>query len=149
MKIKVDRNLLIALINKTMDGHCHYELGGKAPSLDADSLSIEGIDCSGYVRWLLHRISGITIPDGSWTQRKWCQDQGFKSVKYGAGNAGQKDNILRIAFMDPIPGESGHVWLIINGQTIESFGGHGPGRRDWNEGILMRSVDYCFVLSET
>jgi hypothetical protein len=66
---------------------------------------------------------------------------------YDEGNAGLEDGRLRIAFIATKPGHVGHVWLILNGKTIESWGGHGPGRRSWNVKALRERVTSCYVLT--
>lgn len=161
--IHADRELLVTLIKKTMDGHIPYKMGGKALSLDCDSSVLgedadgvmQGMDCSGYLRWLIYRITKglVTIPDGSWNQRAWFQVQGFAPCNYS--DCSRKDDVLRIAFLNSENGEAGHVWLIVNSLTIESHGRSkingvwqdGPSRRPWNWKSLKNKVDYCFVLT--
>lgn len=159
--IKVDRELLVTLIKKTCDGHIPYKMGGKALSLDCDSSVLgedvhgvmRGIDCSGFVRYILHRISNVDMPDGSWNQRDWCQKQGFKVCPYS--DCAKKDDILRIAFLNKENDDAGHVWLIISGMTIESHGRSkvngvwqdGPSRRPWNWKSLKSKVDFCFEMT--
>lgn len=151
--ISVDREILVACIKNSTDGHISYELGAKAPSLDCDSNAIDKIDCSGYVRWAVHRITEgiVTMPDGSWNQRVWCQNQDFNVCDYS--DCGNKDDILRIAFLDPTVKngkvvKAGHVWLVVNRSTIESRGGVGPSRRPWNNKTLFNNVDFCFELTK-
>ena len=143
--IDVDRNKLVDLIKRSQDGHIKYRLGAKCDLLNKPE-EITHIDCSGYVRWLIYQISGVDIRDGSWVQRKWIQSQGFKPTDYD--NCALNDDRLRIAFMNAQDGKAGHVWLIANGMTIESYGGKGPGRRAWNHRTLKRGVDFTFVLTE-
>ena len=143
--LKVNRNLLVELIKKTTDGHIKYKLGAKI-SLGADSSTIKAIDCSGYVRWLLYRISGHDIGDGSWNQRRVIDEDGFQHCNYA--DCAKMDDKLRIAFINPSDGKAGHVWLVINGMTLESYSKNGPGRRPWNNRTLKTKVDYCFVLTD-
>ena len=125
--IKVDRSRLVDLMEACYGKH--YRFGAKV-ALDAAPSSFDECDCSGFVRWLLHGSTSdqLEVPDGSWNQHQWCRTNGFKATDYSAV-AGLKDSRLRIAFIEPRRGRAGHVWLIINGGTIESYGGHGPGRR--------------------
>jgi hypothetical protein len=145
--IQLDREELVAFIKATVD-KMEYDLGSKlALNTELDDLSGKSIDCSGYARLLVyHCTDGETImPDGSFNQNEWCKTQGFKRTEYK--NASLSDDRLRIAFIRP-PSHNRHVWLIINGMTIESFGGHGPGRRVWNSNVLKSNVDDCYVLTD-
>lgn len=125
-----------------------YTFGGKAAPGAKPADLAGGIDCSGYVAWLMYDATDLHVhmPSGSVLQRSWCRRMGFKNYgKLGyLANCLKKDNRLRIAFF---AGSPGHVWLILNGQTIESYGGHGPGRRSAISNPLMR-VQECFVLTE-
>ena len=142
--IDFDNDVLIDRIKRTTDGHIKYKLGAKCDIL-AKPEEIKRIDCSGYVRWLIYQISGLDIGDGSWNQRVKIDKLGFKRTAYD--NCRLIDGHLRIAFINPEDGKAGHVWLVKNGNTIESYGGKGPGRRPWNNRTLKRNVDYCFVLA--
>lgn len=144
--IPVNKPVLVDFMNKCLN-KISYELGAKARFGAKPLRDFTKIDCSGFVRWLIHMASGVRMPDGSWNQRVWCQKQGFKQNPYKSV-AGLKDNRLRIAFIDPTKGKSGHVWLIINGKTIESYGGHGVGRRRWNSLGLYLKAKYCFTLTD-
>ncbi|BCM88825.1 hypothetical protein IAD21_00667 [Abditibacteriota bacterium] len=134
----------------------HYRLGGKAPTLNAAPAQLDsGIDCSGEVRLLLHQATGgtLTLPDGSWNQRAWCETH-LEEVPYSqALHAGNGE--LFIAFITPGMrgvGRIGHVWLVLGqGQshlatTMESYGGHGIGSRPANTPVLLRQVHKCFRL---
>jgi len=146
-KIKVNKALMLTLVSK-MSGRVKYKLGAKAPHLGCDSAKISHLDCSGFVRYLIHRISGFVIPDGSANQLAWVAAQGFKQSTYDANGAGLCDNRLRIAFIGAYRGKVGHVWLVLNGQTIESYGGRGVGRRPWNSKTLLSKVDKVYVLTD-
>jgi cell wall-associated NlpC family hydrolase len=133
--IDLDVALLLTLSERTTKDGNQYRLGGKAPSLDADSATIGriGIDCSGYVRWILHRATGnrLVIPDGSWHQAEWAEATGLKTSTILAGSA--TDGRVRLAYMKPLSqGGVGHIALIHNARTIESSGKRGPGRRPWD-----------------
>jgi hypothetical protein len=144
----MDRKRLIAKEYACRLLNVPYKFGGKAAPSASPSDLIKGIDCSGYVAWLMYDASDLKVrmPSGSVQQRSWCRKMGFKNYgKLGyLANCLKKDNRLRIAFF---AGSPGHVWLIFNGQTIESYGGHGPGRRSAISAPLMR-VQECFVLTD-
>lgn len=145
--IRIDRLRLIGSM-KACFGAVKYQMGAK-PRLHGMPLDdFTRADCSGFVRWLVHRASygKTTLPMGSWYQRRWCQGHDLKLTDYA--HCGLGDNRLRIAFFNPRPGRSGHVWLVINGQTIECYGRHGVGRREWDTPVLADNVDFCFVLTE-
>lgn len=140
--LDIDVGLLLTLVGRTVKPGDQYKLGGKAPSLDADSSQIGPIDCSGYLRWLLHRATGnrLVIPDGSWHQKGWAESVGFKETVVASGAL--QDNRIRLAYMKPLrPGGVGHIALVLNGWTIESSSKRGPGRRLWTgEGWQSRCV---------
>lgn len=138
---------LKAVRNELLDGHISYRLGAKA-RLDAEPSTITHLDCSGFVRYLLYQASdkSLLLPDGSWIQREWCQKQKLEPVNYAT--AAECDGWLRIAFIDPKPNKAGHVWLIRNGQTLESHGRRiGPNQRPWDTPVLQKGVGYCFKLA--
>jgi len=133
--------------DQLLAGHISYQLGAKA-RLDALPTTIQHIDCSGFVRYLLYQASDrqLVMPDGSWKQREWCQKQRFEAVNYAT--AAECDGWLRIAFINPKPQRAGHVWLIRNGLTLESHGRtKGPDQRMWNTQVLQENVSYCFKLA--
>jgi hypothetical protein len=142
--LRVDIDLLLTLVDH-MEGRVRYEMGAKAPRLDCDSALIHSIDCSGAARYLLARCAGEDISDGSWNQHQYFARHDFKPCQYK--NAGLMDGRLRIAFMNPEHDEAGHVWLILNGRTIESRGGKGIDRRSWRTAKLAREVDACYVVT--
>jgi len=143
--IKVDRAKLVDLLNRTVNKK-KYKLGAKA-ALDSQPEAWAQIDCSGFVRYLLHKMAGgLTIPDGSWNQHSWCTSKNFKPTVY-EDVAGLSDDRLRIAFINPVGKKAGHVWLILNAKTIESCGGKGPTRRKWDSKPLLSSVCACYVLT--
>lgn len=144
--LPINKPVLVDFMNQCLD-KVKYHLGAKAKFGSRPMKDFAEIDCSGFVRWLLHMCCGVRIPDGSYNQRVWFQKQGYKTNPYKVV-AGLRDNRLRIAFMNPVDGESGHVWLICNGKTIESYGGHGVGRRGWDTTVLIDNVDFCFTISD-
>lgn len=148
MTLTVDRANLVELMDATFLHHS-YRMGSK-PRLGSSAGQWTRTDCSGYIRWLLHGCTkpAVKLPEGSVEQREWCEQHALKatSPSYKA-NGGLLDDILRIAFIRPTKRKAGHVWLVINGRTIESYGGHGPGRRPWDTKVLLKNVDGCYVLT--
>ena len=131
-------------------GKVKYKLGAKAGLHATPGEDFTKIDCSGFVRWLLFQCGNgfAAIPDGSWNQWEWCKREGFKESTYDKNGAGLCDSRLRIAFIRAKPGSSGHIWLIINGQTIESYSPVGVKRRPWNYKTLKNNVAAVYVLTE-
>ena len=114
--------------------HVAYGFGSKDPNPGSGKIGFTEIDCSGYVRTLLMFAAGgamSAFPDGSYTQGEWLAAKGFKPT--AASNGANLDGCLRCYVHHPDTlDETGHIFLTINGHTIESFGGHGPGERRWN-----------------
>jgi hypothetical protein len=144
-RLAIDTDALVKLAEDMHEAGVTYGLGAKA-QLGCDYSTIKKIDCSGFVRYAIHYTTGsrIVMPDGSWNQDDWCKNQGFRVVPY-ASYAGRPDGVLRIGFMHTKP--VGHVWFVLDRQTIESHGGVGPDRREWNTRILYQSVSKCYELS--
>lgn len=150
----IDKGYLLELCGQLMDGHISYGMGAKAKSLDLEPSQIKSIDCSGFTRYLIYKASGgqIKMVDGSDEQRDWCKKHGLRSQKYSEV-AGLSDGCLRIAFIPRTykNGKSvppyGHVWLVMDGQTIESRGGKGPSRRSWSSSALTGRVNKCYILA--
>lgn len=132
-----------------------YSVGngtGKA-KYGEDPSKIKNLDCSGYVHYVLNKVTDgrIVIGKGpSWVNsggiRNWAKTQNLTSVKYSE-NAGKNDNILRLAYLPPSK-SYGHIWLVLNGETLESHGSGGVNRRHWNNGNLKRVTD-CFEIART
>lgn len=150
--IEVDRTKLVKLMKQTCGLVANakltikYSLGAKPRMGAIPGTGFRRADCSGYVRWLLNGCSNVTPPDGSWYQREWCRIKGFAKCSYK--DAALLDSKLRIAFIVPQDGKIGHVWLVINGLTIESYGGFGAGRRKWDTPVLKNNVNVCYVLTD-
>ncbi len=145
----VDLAILEAVF-RNMAGRVEYHWGGKAPDLAADSHTIEGIDCSGFVQFALARATGgkLVLPQGSWQQREWCEaHQLYKLAQYTDVRFAERDpGRLFIAFITPRGKTPGHVWLVRAGLTMESFGGRGVGARPWNAQTLKSRACACFEL---
>jgi cell wall-associated NlpC family hydrolase len=144
--LDMDIDLLLELSRKTTLPGDQYKLGGKAPSLTATAAEVAdvGIDCSGYFRWLIMRTTGMYVPDGSMNQRDWLDRVGFKTSAVESGAL--KDGVVRAAYMRPLPKGVGHIAMVLDGQTIESSGKRGPGRRPWTgDGWQSRCILWCLT----
>lgn len=124
-----------------------YHMGGKARDLRAMPPDYREIDCSGWVRAALAVATEgkVILPDGSANQNDWCGRVGLKRCSPLA--CGLADGNLRICFHAPTRSEPiGHVWLVRNLSTLESWGGHGPGSRLWSAHILKVLVTDCYLV---
>lgn len=143
----IDIAKLKAYLAACMSQHVHYGLGDKAQygHLSEFPPTYTAIDCSGWVRCAIAYATNadpggpFVIPDGSVNQHDFCDKVGLKRTDYV--NAGLSDGHLRIAFLTPYDTSEGigHVWIVLNGMTLESHGGSGPDSRKWNTPILLHS----------
>ncbi len=142
--MQFDVALLRNIVAKQIAGNWKYALGAKIP-LDLATIPIAGeTDCSGEVRYLIHRCAGVDIPDGSANQHEWVRANGFKASSIEAGRL--QDGGVRVAFLTPADGGGiGHVALIMNGATFESHGGKGPDTRPWT-GSGWQAKAHVYVL---
>lgn len=138
----IDRRKLDALI--AASAGIKYGWGAK-PGKRKRSQFVEA-DCSGYVQWLLGQLGVSGVPAGSWLQNQWLLDNNYKPTTYAM--CGLSDDRLRIGYFPAKGTAPGHIWLCWNGQTIESYGGRGFGRRAWNTAVLLRNNPLCYVLTE-
>ena len=136
--------ILLRLFTVTQNAK-RYKLGAK-PKLNSHWGDWYESDCSGYVRWLLYHASlrKLKLPAGSVLQHDYIKQLKWEPCNY-IKSAGKRDNILRIAFLRPRTGKPGHVWLILNGKTIECFAGVGVGQRNWNAAPL-RNASGCYIV---
>jgi len=144
MQDPVNLNLLDEIMAHMMGRGVGYKLGAKAPSLGCDTLAIEQIDCSGFVRYVIARCSGVIVPDGSQNQLDWARGNlNPSSYKYAAHGEG-----LYICFITPHIGKEWprHVWLMRQGYTRESCGSQGVTERPYNTPILIDNVSATFDL---
>ncbi len=151
----VSLSLLTGIFDRQVLHGIPYGFGHKAKSLTMLPEKINSIDCSGEVRYLLAQGSkqNLIIPDGSVTQREWCEPR-LREVDYNDLPMADESRLF-IAFITPFIngcGRVGHVWLAGKfdsdwaPDTLESYGGHGVGSRNWNARTLMRMVHKCFEL---
>ena len=128
-----------------------YELGAKAHNLTAIPPDYRDIDCSGWVRAAVAVATGgrTILPDGSVVQREWCARVGLKRSAIPALLL--KDGYTRIAFIVPSREHPvGHVLLVRNRETLESWGGNGPGSRSVlshiSLGVLQQVIGAVYIL---
>jgi hypothetical protein len=150
---------LDAIFAPQLARHIPYRLGGKAPTLNATPAQLaKGIDCSGEVRLLLYQVTdgAMVLPDGSWNQRAWAE-QNLEEVPYSTAlHAGEGE--LFIAFITAHvngSGGVGHVWLVrgrksgTTNTTFESHGGKGINSRPADTPVLVREAHKCFRIPTT
>jgi hypothetical protein len=126
-----------------------YKLGGKPDRTTGPRT--RGIDCSGYVGQVLYELTNKELDlrfRGSVQQRDEIIDIGFKRSTVAACN--EMDNTLRIVFLTPQATASGigHVALVLNDRTYESYGSKGVGSREWSgeTGWQEKCVVYVLTL---
>jgi cell wall-associated NlpC family hydrolase len=125
-----------------------YQLGAKFDSIKAEHPLGHYVDCSGYIRWLIYHGSGgaLLLPDGSVNQHAYIQQQLFSTRDYSKAVLNTTGAVY-ICFLRPTERKAGHVWLLRNGQTMESRGGKGISTRPgWQLKLLFRPI-YCYRLS--
>ncbi|MDQ2799719.1 MAG: hypothetical protein M3Y13_08770 [Armatimonadota bacterium] len=146
--LPLDPERLTRYLGTCMAQGVGYELGAKADDLTAVPPDYHNIDCSGWVRAAVAVATDgkVILPDGSVVQNDWCAAQGLKRSEYAACRLA--DGLTRIAFIrasgfHPI----GHVYLVRNGRTLESWGGHGPGSRPVTTPVLRAETTDVYVLA--
>lgn len=129
-----------------------YKLGAKAPAAyfkagtGVQIKDIPHIDCSGFVRLMVYKACGVLIPDGSWNQGKWFEDNGFKVSTTAACKL--KDGVLRLLWMTPAQGGGvGHIAFCLDGRTYESRSGKGVDSRLFTGASHFQKVSKVFVLA--
>lgn len=152
----LDYERLVQFKNDEYKKHVDYVFGGKDPTPGDGKVDFDGIDCSGDVRTILmyvtHGLLG-DIPDGSFLEHEYLARKGFRAHPCHSANdvaiTGLKDNLVRCAVHYPggRNGDStGHIALFVNGHSIESYGGHGPGERPWDHGWFLQHWDVVYTL---
>jgi len=130
-----------------------YELGAKAHDLGAVPPDYHAIDCSGWVRAAVAVATNgnpnkapVILPDGSVCQNDWCAAHDLKRSDFAGCRL--RDGLTRIAFIRASTERPvGHVYLVRNGRTLESFGGHGPGSRPVTTHVLSAETTDVYVLA--
>lgn len=156
--LPISANKVVKLFRELIGNRVGYGMGCKAKDvkvwyplfIDQQGQFTHKVDCSGAVRLIAYHASGgaVILPDGSYNQHEAIKALNLRKSNWYA--CGRKDNLLRIAFHLPDQrDETGHVWFILNGETWESYGGHGPGSRPWLTRILAHLFTDVYVVSET
>lgn len=146
--LHVNGEVLVERCQALMDGHVKYKLGAKAKPLTTNPSSIRSIDCSGFVQYVLYHACFAHLRAGSWYQNQWFNEMSFSSEDYSRAGP-LEDNHLRIAYFPKKRGMiAGHIWLLLNGWTLESYGGLGPGRRRWDVPRLAKNVQRCYRIGD-
>ena len=125
-----------------------YALGAKAKDLLAVPPDYREIDCSGWVRAAIAVATEgrLILPDGSTNQNDWCAANDLKRSAFAACRL--QDGLTRIGFIRPSAYHRiGHVYLVHNGRTLESWSGHGPGSRPILSHILSAETTDVYVLA--
>jgi len=152
--LSVDWTRFEAYEAATVNSGIRYGFGAKDPNAGAWPVDYTSIDCSGYVRAILaYATSQQTVangmPDGSFLEADWFKAQGFKEVDYSTVPDWNSRLLCGVHRPGGRGGDSiGHIWLVIHGHTIESYGGHGPGTHAWDSSWYVESCDECYVLAD-
>lgn len=128
-----------------LDLKVFYDFGGKFKDITDFTPAEKGVDCSGFIRWFLYHASNgaVLFPDGSVNQNEWCKHLKLPRFTYGIA-ALNRTGAAFICFKPPTKGKAGHVWIIRNGRTIESYGGKGIGSRSALTHILLLRCRDCY-----
>lgn len=143
---------LNALLEFAESARWFYLFGGKLDPIGSQPNTPTGIDCSGWTRACIWDSCRYLVVDGSADQHDQAHKLGLKVSD--VASCLLKDGIIRWFFLAPVYNpdgslrEAGHTGFVVNGQTIESYGGHGPGSRafDTSEHPWMANL-FVFVLS--
>ena len=137
------------ILTRMMDGHISYDFGAKIyKTEDYEPEDINELDCSGFVKYVIARttLTNQVCAAGSYKQETWCREN-FPRIDY-ATEASKKDGWVRIAFRDKSSSNTvRHVWLLINGQTVECTSRdnrNGPTCFSWD--VRRNEADDCFLL---
>lgn len=152
----IDQTRLLQ-IHDSLD-HINYSVGlkdngsakGKA-AYGAEVSKITGLDCSGYVHYVLREASKnqINVPHGSWNINEWFEKSSCRKVDYKS-QAEKRDHVLRLGYFAKTGDmDYGHIWLVLNAETLESHGSKGVNRRSWNNSAIMKHVTHCYEVANT
>jgi hypothetical protein len=169
--LSIDVTMLTSSFSQLQRRGVSYVYGGKADdrstnrrsngSLSTPLDTIDGLDCSGFFRYMIYRATSGTciIPDGSQNQLDWFSSQASAGnvnqvYPYSIVNLSATSPQLFACFIKPHVngcGDIGHVWFVLksNGgdaQTLECYGGVGVGSRIWNAIPLLGEVYATFLL---
>lgn len=155
--LPIDVGLLLEVLARLND-QIPYKMGGKPSSLKLTTEQflaerrVEGVDCSGFVRWLLYRSSGgkVRIRDGTFAQRDdfRAMADAMHRAPVPYSDCGKHDGVLRVAgFVKSQKVKFGHIWVVLDGLTGESHGHGGVDRRPWDTGHLENLATWCYPLA--
>lgn len=153
--VPLPHDKLIAVHRQVLAHGVSYLLSAK-PQLSDGPGDFDESDCSGYVAWLPHYVTGgaFVLTGGSQQMRTQCEAAGLHKVASYA-DLGKYCTGLRIfiCFIEPFVhgcGAVGHVWLVlmIDGRvlTIECHGGKGVDSRPWDTHVLFAEEAEAFEL---
>ena len=148
----VDIPSLLHLMALCVAAGIRYLMGGKARDITAVPLDVSRIDCSGFARWLLYHAThgALLLPDGSCNEGDALAKFGFKPSN--PANCALLDGHVRVCVHEADDKDgTGHIWLVLNGVTLESHGGVGVSSRAWNVMLssgyrLNELATHCYVL---
>jgi hypothetical protein len=146
--LRIDRAELVRAMNSCIRAKVRYRLGAKARPVEEPGVDFNVLDCSGFLDWLINRATHgvVDLPAGSWFENKWFAEHGFAKVPYL--DCAKVDDRLRLGCFPARDGIPGHIWLVINGLTIECCGGKGVCRRPWDTSVLFKKVFSCYLLTD-
>jgi hypothetical protein len=138
---------VLTLHKRALQANVPYKWGGKAACLTAPE-ALRGIDCSGYVGWLLAKGSGcqLTGLTGIGTFHLAARMRGYGLKRSSVESGALQDGILRVAvtLTSGDWNQAGHTALIYNGRTLESHGSAGVNSRFWHGGGWQRfAIVWC------
>lgn len=140
---------LILRIHSKMARRVRYRLGAKARTSQQTG-EIEELDCSGYVRYLMQRCGEPDVPDGTWAQSRWLATSGWEPKLYDnlKHTVNDPTRLFVAGFTEYSDARGrrrhGHIWLVHQGRTLESYGGVGVGSRAWSHATLKSLVTFCY-----
>lgn len=124
-----------------------YELGAKWPlGAPPEDVRTRAVDCSGFIRWLIHAAGGPELPHGSYNQWQYVRDVlqwrpvNYADLRYTVQDGGR----AFIAFKAPGRKRHGHVWVVYRGATMESYAKGGVWSRGYAQ--LARSASACYEI---
>lgn len=139
---------IVSSITRTLTALIPYGWGKKAQAnwdwhVFLLNCKDEGVDCSGWIAWLLYQAShgAVHLTGGSWEIKNQLAAMASQHGDSNRGHylieAAKHDGILRICGFAPKGAEAGHIWGVLNGVTTES---HGP--EGHSGGVRPRRFDY-------
>jgi hypothetical protein len=137
--------------NRALEVPVLYHLGAKCPGDKLGEISpfpFSVVDCSGWVQaHLFYATRGaVQISDGNWNEESYFVAKKFK--RGVAPDCGKQDAVLRVCVHRPDHLETvGHTWLVLDGETYESYSARGVHSRDWNHPSLKTLAHDVFEVA--